>query len=71
MAQVRNISDVALNVGSVNGRRVDPDEILDVTDAEFVDRLWPLSTWELVEAPAVGRDVSISDAIHYTTETEV
>lgn len=64
MAQVRNISPNALLVGD---RVVGIDELLDVPDADFLDRAWPTSTWALVKPPTSGRDISPSDATVWTS----
>lgn len=68
MAQVRNVSNDKLHVPHV-GRVLDPDELLEVADGDFVDRAWPTSTWKLVTSPAVGTDVSPDDAILWTSLT--
>jgi hypothetical protein len=62
MAQVRNISPDKLTVGS---RTVDKDELLEVPDADFIDRAWPTSTWKLVKAPTGFVDQKVPDAIHF------
>jgi hypothetical protein len=70
VAQVRNVSNDKLRVPHV-ARTVEPDELLDVADRDFVDRSWHRDLWELVDPPATGFDVSIDDAIVWSsTEPE-
>lgn len=68
MAVLRNITDDALVLSTPGAPQVGPKKELDVPDADFVNRAWPTSTWKLVKKPTKGRDVSLEDAIVFTTE---
>lgn len=69
MAVVKNITPDDLSVGTPDGGLIArAGKEVDVPDADFVDRAWPTSTWKLVKKPGKGRNVSIEDAIVFTTE---
>jgi hypothetical protein len=67
MAVVRNISRDVRKVAHV-GKTVGLDELLEVADVDFLDRVWPTSTWQLTTPPAGGVDASTADAILYKTD---
>ena len=46
MPKYRNISGERRSVAALNGRWVDPDEVITVPDSDLV---WPDVTWEPVE----------------------
>jgi len=61
VAKVKNITPDRLTLFRPDAPPVDPGDEVTVSDANFLDRAWPTSTWELVEPPA-GVDRSTDDA---------
>lgn len=50
MAKLRNITDETLNVPLV-GKHVEPDEVVEVSDAVWAQHAWPETVWAEVEVP--------------------
>ena len=51
MAKLRNITDETLRVPLAGDVHVEPDELLEVSDATWAQHAWPESTWAEVEVP--------------------
>lgn len=71
MAVVRNITSDARSVGSPDAPPAAVGDEVTISDANFVDRAWPRSTWELVKKPGKGYvDASPEDAHLFITPPE-
>ena len=70
MAVVRNITPDARSLFSADAPPAEPGDDVTISDARFVDRAWPKSTWELVEPPALEgyTDQSVEDAYLWAPE---
>lgn len=64
MAVVKNITTDALTLFTPNAPPCQPGDSVTVSDARFVDRAWPKSTWDVVEPPTLDgyTDQSTADA---------
>ena len=64
MAVVKNITPDARSLFSADAPPAEPGDSVTISDARFVDRAWPKSTWELVEPPKLEgyTDQSVEDA---------
>lgn len=51
MAKLRNITDETLRVPLAGDVHVPPEELLEVSDAIWIQHAWPESTWAEVEVP--------------------
>jgi hypothetical protein len=45
VGSIRNLTDSALSVTPLNGRNVDPDELVEVDDEVLRNYAWPADTW--------------------------
>jgi len=51
VAKVKNISPDRLSLFRPDAPPIDAGDEVTVSDANFIGRAWPMSTWELVEPP--------------------
>jgi hypothetical protein len=70
VAVVRNKTDDVLTLFRADAPPVDAGGEVTVSDANFVGRAWPTSTWELVEAPEGYDDASTDEAHLYVEPTQ-
>lgn len=54
MAKVKNLTPDTLSLFRADAPPVDPGGEVTVRDANFVDRAWPKSTWDLLEKPVLA-----------------
>ena len=52
MAQLRNITDETLTVPLAGGVAVEPDGLIEVSDAVWAQHDWPETVWAEVEIPS-------------------
>lgn len=57
MAKVKNLTPDTLSLFRTDAPPVDPGGEVKVRDANFVDRAWPKSTWDLIEPPVLEDDL--------------
>ncbi len=69
MAVVRNKTPDVLTLFRPDAPPVDAGSEVTVSDANFVGRAWPTSTWELVEPPEGYTDESTDEAHIYVEST--
>jgi len=64
MAIVKNITTDTLSLFTPGAPPCQPGDAVTVSDARFVDRAWPKSTWEVVEPPTLDgySEQSLPDA---------
>lgn len=70
MAVVKNITPDALSLFASDAPPCAPGDSVTVSDARFVERAWPRSTWEVVEPPEGYDDASTEDAYLYVPAVE-
>lgn len=58
MAEIKNISKDTLSLFHADAPPVTAGDTVTVRDENFVNRAWPTSTWELVEAPVLEGELS-------------
>lgn len=58
MAKIKNVTRDVLSLFRADAPPVAPGDTITVRDENFVDRAWPTSTWELVEAPVLEDELS-------------
>ena len=51
MASIRSKADCDLTVSALNGRLVQPDELVELDDEVYQAHVWPEDTWVVVDAP--------------------
>lgn len=71
MAVIRNTTNDTLSLFRADAPPIDPGDEITVRDENFVDRAWPKSTWELIEAPQLDgyADYSTDEAWLYAEPT--
>ncbi len=66
MAKVKNVTKDVLSLFSAGAPPCEPGDTIAVSDAKFVGRAWPKSTWDLVEPPKGDyMNASLEDAWLY------
>lgn len=60
MAKLRNVSTDTLVVPALNGRVVEPDEVVEVRDELLEELVWPETTWAVVAPPRKVAAVAVT-----------
>jgi len=73
VAIVKNITDDTLSLFTTDAPPCAAGDTVFVSDAKFVDRAWPKSTWEVVEPPTLDgySEQSLPDAYLWVPTPDV
>jgi len=70
VAVIRNITPDRLTLFRTDAPPVDAGDEVTISDANFVGRAWPTSTWEVVEPPAAPYIDQSTDEAHLWAEPD-
>ena len=70
MATVKNITPDVLALFTASAPPCTPGDEVEISDAKFVGRAWPKSTWSLVKKPAKPYVDASTDDAHLFIEPE-
>jgi hypothetical protein len=65
VARIKNITNDALSLFTPDAPRVQPGDVVTISDDKLTDRAWQKATWEIVEPPTGYAVFDLGDAVTF------